>query len=323
MSTVPRLTPVVALLMACSLLPLRAAEGKPYHNGRFQGRIAYSADDNHNDPDDWIASPVTLAILAEAGLRDRLLSFGSYGTPAAAKEFTPYFWMRDSRDAKVRWLWERMLVSTRPDPSDAGMTWFLGSGDEECDPSKLKSLLEDHRPLTPVAARQRVRLEAENFRHLEGFVLEDRNDRQASHRLNVRLHDGNAGRIRTRFEEPYVAAGTKCDLETRYFDEPGHRCRFAVSGYSQELWAGYRRYADPTIEGAVSSLMDSKTDELELPSVVGESFAVELVEGSHLLEWFEVARGESATGGAIRMSGEAQEFRAPFEAAAVLSITRK
>jgi hypothetical protein len=38
--------------------------------------------------------------------------------------------MRDSRDAKVRWLWERMLVSTRPDPSDAGMTWFLVTGDE-------------------------------------------------------------------------------------------------------------------------------------------------------------------------------------------------
>jgi len=36
--------------------------------------------------------------------------------------------MRDSGDARVRWLWERMLVSTRPDPSDAGMTWFLATG---------------------------------------------------------------------------------------------------------------------------------------------------------------------------------------------------
>jgi hypothetical protein len=39
-------------------------------DGKFRGRIAYSADGNHNDPDDWAASPVALAIFAEAGLRD-------------------------------------------------------------------------------------------------------------------------------------------------------------------------------------------------------------------------------------------------------------
>ena len=63
--------------------------------------------------------------------QNRLLSFGRYGRPSTPEEFEPYFWMRDSRDAKVRWLWERMLVSTRPDPSDAGMAWFLVTGDEQ------------------------------------------------------------------------------------------------------------------------------------------------------------------------------------------------
>ena len=53
---------------------------------------------------------------------------------------------------------------------------------------------------------------------------------------------------------------------------PGNTFGHPIIGYSQELWAGYRRYADPTIEGAVSSLMDSKTDELELPSAVWEFF---------------------------------------------------
>ena len=53
--------------------------------------------------------------------------------------------MRDSRDPKVSFLWERMLVSTRPDPSDAGMTYFLATGDEQCDPAKLKRLIGDHR----------------------------------------------------------------------------------------------------------------------------------------------------------------------------------
>src|SRR5262245_65802221 len=41
----------------------------------FKGRIAYSADGNHNDRDDWIASPMALAIFAEAGLKDRLVHF--------------------------------------------------------------------------------------------------------------------------------------------------------------------------------------------------------------------------------------------------------
>lgn len=53
---------------------------------------------------------------------------------------------------------------------------------------------------------------------------------------------------------------------------PGNTFGHPVIGYSQELWAGYRRYADSTLEGAVSSLTDSKTDELELPSAVWEFF---------------------------------------------------
>src|SRR4051812_29329688 len=51
------------------------ADTLPYVGGRFQGRIAWSADGNHNDPDDWAASPVALAIFAECGARDRLVHF--------------------------------------------------------------------------------------------------------------------------------------------------------------------------------------------------------------------------------------------------------
>src|SRR5688572_2580862 len=59
-----------ALLAASAL-----AQTGPFVNGKFQGRIAYSADGNHNDPDDWIASPVALAIFAECGQKDRLVHF--------------------------------------------------------------------------------------------------------------------------------------------------------------------------------------------------------------------------------------------------------
>src|SRR5262249_56087718 len=51
------------------------AEGGPYDGGKFKGRIAWSADGNHNDPDDWAASPIALAIFAESGLKDRLVHF--------------------------------------------------------------------------------------------------------------------------------------------------------------------------------------------------------------------------------------------------------
>jgi hypothetical protein len=362
-----------ALLCLALVLP---AEGKPFSNGRFQGRVAYSGDGNHNDPDDWIASPLTLAILAEAGLKDRLvhfhynsilpltdpqwekthaesvlgaaerygfdrtlffncredldgavghlvkaindssagnplyfiiagpmevpvralrnsdpakrqhvycishsawndgygrnyqfgftkrsvieqgvrwvqlrdqnakLSFGKYGRPSPPGEFAPYFWMRDSTDPKVRFLWERMVVSTRPDPSDAGMTWFLVTGDEECDPGKLKRLIQEHRVPTPLSARSSVRLEAENFRELKDAVVESINDRAASHRLNVRVSEGKtAASLGTCFDEPFTlenarsGAGTarprslrnvRYDLEVRYFDQAPSPVRFSV-----------------------------------------------------------------------------------------------
>jgi len=350
---------LAAMLPCLAVLQLNGAEAKPYAKGRFQGRIAYSADGNHNNPDDWIASPMTLAILAESGLKDRLvhfdynsilpqtnpvwekthaesvlgaaerygfdksrffdcrqsleraltsiaqavndssadnplyliiagpmevpyrglvksdptkrqfvycvshsrwndgfasnyqfaftkrsvieldvhwvqirdqnrlLSFGRYGRPAPTEEFEPYRWMRDARDAKVRWLWERMLVSTRPDPSDAGMTCFLVTGDEECDPSKLRRLLADHQPPAPIAARTQVRIEAENSRQLEGFAIENQKDRDASHQLNVRLDRRAKGSIRTRFVEPFTRTVGRYDAEIRFFDEPARRCRLA------------------------------------------------------------------------------------------------
>lgn len=364
MKNVLPITWVGSALLHLAAECLFCAEGRPFVQGGFQGRIAYSCDGNHNDPDDWIASPMTLAILAEAGLKDRLvhfdyncilpltnaewekthaegvlgaaerygfdksmffdcrrnldgavasiaravnrssaddplyfiiagpmevpcrgiqksdparrkfvycishsrwndgfaskyqftvtkrsvieqdvhwvqiqdqnrlLSFGRYGRPSPPEEFKPYFWMRDSSDPKVQFLWRRMLVSTRPDPSDAGMTYFLATGDEQCDPAKLKRLIEDRRPAPAIQARKQVRIEAENFRSLEGFVLEDRNDRNASHRLSVKLAPGTGGRIRMRFDEPFTSESDRYDVDVRFSAEPNarSRLRFLVNG---------------------------------------------------------------------------------------------
>jgi hypothetical protein len=339
----------------------RGAGGKPFEGGKFKGRIAYSADGNHNDPDDWAASPVALAIFAAAGVRDRLvhfdyncilpetnvewekiheesvlggadaygydrslffdcrknldkavagiakvindstaedplyfivagpmevpymgiqksdpnkrrfvycishsrwndgyaskykfthskrsvieqdvnwlqirdqnrlLSLSPYGKPAKPEEFAGFFWMRDSHDPKVEFLWKRTLISTRPDPSDAGMAYFLVTGDEECSPSKLKSLIEDHVIPRPVSTRKQVRLEAENFRNMDHFVVDDRNDKNASHRLHVVLTGGESGSIRTRYDEPFAPAGGRCDVDIRFFDEKNAKPRIVLS----------------------------------------------------------------------------------------------
>ena len=49
--------------------PAPAEWSIPFDGKAFRGRIAWSADGNHNDPDDWAASPVALAIFAECGAR--------------------------------------------------------------------------------------------------------------------------------------------------------------------------------------------------------------------------------------------------------------
>lgn len=154
-------------------------------------------------------------------IRDQnpLLSKTPYGRVAKPEEYEAYFWMRDSGDARVRFLWERLQVSTRPDPSDAGMAYFLMTGDEQADPAKRRKLLEDHSVPAPVAHRSQIRLEAENFLKLEGYELEYGNNRAASHRLYVKpTGSSGAGRIRTVFDEPFAAVQGRYDVEIRYFD---------------------------------------------------------------------------------------------------------
>jgi hypothetical protein len=64
------------------------------------------------------------------------------------------------------------------------------------------------------------------------------------------------------------AIRSRNELDRRPDNKFGH----PVIGYSQELWAGYRRYGDPAVEAAVAGLTDSKTDQLELPAAIWEFF---------------------------------------------------
>jgi hypothetical protein len=163
-------------------------------------------------------------------IRDQnpLLSKSPYGRPARAEEFRDYFWMRDSEDSAIRFLWDRTLVSTRPDPSDAGMAYFLVTGDEECTPEKLRRLLVDKTRPEPVAERDVIRLEAENFRSLAGCELEHRNDRLASHRMNVRLARQTSGTLTTRVAEPYMASQGRYDIDIRVLYEKEAASQYSV-----------------------------------------------------------------------------------------------
>lgn len=381
-----RIARAITVLLPLSISLCHAHRG-PFDGKSFRGRIALSADGNFNDEDDWAASPVALAILAESGLRDKLvhcdynnilprtdpewerehatgllgaaqrygfreavfhdcqkdlegaiqsirdainassaenplyfilagpmevpargiersdpakrkfvycishsrwndgyasvayvkhnkrdiiplgvtwvqvtdqnalLSTSPYGRPATEAEWLPWTWMRESQDQKVRFLWDRMRASKRADCSDAGMTYFLVTGDEHGDPAKLRRLLEEHRRPDVIDPRRSVRLEAENFRTLEESAVEYVNDRTASQRICVKLGRGSAGGVRTRLDEPYAATRARYDVDVRYAGVPtaGVHFRLLVNGRQRgDAWeapAGAVTWQTQTLRG--------------------------------------------------------------------------
>jgi hypothetical protein len=152
---------------------------------------------------------------------------GGAGRQSTPEQWRLYPWLRDSSDPNLRWIFTRLEAEGRADISDATMTYFLLTGDEDADLNKLRSLLDEKKVPAPTDPRTEVRIEAENFRTLENYTVEDRNDRRASHRLSVKLASIAIGRIRTPFDQPYTADKALYDVGVRYFDEKGDRCRFA------------------------------------------------------------------------------------------------
>ena len=66
------------------------------------------------------------------------------------KPYSDFHWMRDSNDPNLKWLWDRGQAADKDkyDCSDCGMAYWLitggmNGGDENGNPNKLKTLLED------------------------------------------------------------------------------------------------------------------------------------------------------------------------------------
>jgi hypothetical protein len=77
------------------------------------------------------------------------------------------------------------------------MAYFLMTGDEQAEVSKLQALLEKTSVPKPIAERQTVRVEAENFVTLGQFELDFQNDRTASHRISITVEGKEATAIST------------------------------------------------------------------------------------------------------------------------------
>jgi len=176
--------------------------------------------------------------------QNQFLSTSRYGRPAQPEDWRPWYWMRDSDDSKVRFLWERLLAVTRADCSDSGMAYFLMTGDEQSEISKIRKLLDDNIVPTPTDPRKYIRIEAENFLRLDNYDVEHRNDRNVSHRINVKLASITTGRIRTHFDELYTADKARYDVDVRYFDEKDGRCRFSLYVNSEQKGSSWSASKD-------------------------------------------------------------------------------
>ena len=63
----------------------------------------------------------------------------------SGKDFSPWYWMRDHQDEGIRFLYKRAQAheTGKADISDAGMLFWLFTGDENGNPAKFKTFLGD------------------------------------------------------------------------------------------------------------------------------------------------------------------------------------
>lgn len=66
-----------------------------------------------------------------------------YTRTAGSPNWSPWFWLRDAAQARMRWIYSRMRASGTPDVSDAGMVYYLLTNDQDATPSKLRTFFRD------------------------------------------------------------------------------------------------------------------------------------------------------------------------------------
>ncbi|KPL15558.1 MAG: hypothetical protein AMS26_07375 [Bacteroides sp. SM23_62] len=152
--------------------------------------------------------------------QNQFLTTGPFGRPSTSLEWQPWTWLLNTNDKKLHFLWDRLVATTRADCSDAGMAYFLMTGDEQPEISKVNKLLAGHDIPKPLNPRQHIRIEAENFFALDHFEIDYKNDRRVSQRISIRSDSEGTSRISTIFKEPYTAPEAFYDVDIRYYDRP-------------------------------------------------------------------------------------------------------
>lgn len=196
------------------------------HNSWNDGYTRNDQDLHNHNKRDVIPSGINW-IQVKDGNRN-LAHPGGVGRKSTPEQWRLYHWMRDSRDSRLKWIFSRLEAELRADISDSTITYFLLTGDEDANLTKLKNLLDDKDIPVPMDPRDTVRFEAENFLALDNFEVEHRNDRRASKRLSIRLASNERGRIRTPFNQPYTAESGRYDVDVRYFDAKEGQCRLGL-----------------------------------------------------------------------------------------------
>jgi hypothetical protein len=151
--------------------------------------------------------------------------------------------MKNSSQANLRWIHSRLVAEGRVDISDATMAYFLVTGDEHADLSKLENLLDKRVRPQPLNPRPTVRLEAENFLTLQNYAVSF-GDGRASQRLKVSGTLNATGRIRTAFKELYTLPAARYDVAVRYYDASGGHSTFQLKVNGSKVGAGWTANAE-------------------------------------------------------------------------------
>jgi hypothetical protein len=177
---------------------------------------------------------------------------GNSPAPLSDPRWDPYRWLDTSSDPNLNWLWERLLAVGRPDPSDAGMVFFLFTGSETAVPGPnstfpsgfnppynanytLARLLDENfKP--PVITRSTILMEAENFR-LTNYAV---NYASTYSQRGAVKHSGAAGtvaKIITKFNELH-SADAAYSIEIKYFDSSSGNSAYKlfVNGVLKNAW---------------------------------------------------------------------------------------
>ena len=179
----------------------------------------------------------------QTGPGNLLAYSGVPGTKSTPAEWALFHWMRDSSDARLRWIFTRLEAEERCDVSDATMAYFLVTGDEKCDPKKLAALLDGKQRPAPIAIRPTIRLEAENFTLLENCVAADAY-KQASQNVVARLSGATKGLIRTEFHEIHAAQSGRYQVGIQYRNPGAGQATFSlrINGIPQgDEWKSTRQ----------------------------------------------------------------------------------